>query len=86
MGVAAASLPASNTLAKKQAPAAAAQVDRRKFGKIGTEVSILGLGLGSSFFKPYGNNHEEAHKLLEVALAHGINTGIPAAATQTVSR
>lgn len=49
------------------------QVDRRVFGKIGAEVSIYGLGLGSAFYKPFGEDPETAHKMLERALDFGIN-------------
>lgn len=49
------------------------QVDRRPFGKTGAEVSIYGLGLGSAFHKPFADDPEGAHKLLERALDFGIN-------------
>lgn len=51
----------------------AARVERRKFGKIGAEVSILGLGLGSAFTRPAKLDHAAAHVLLERALAAGVN-------------
>jgi aryl-alcohol dehydrogenase-like predicted oxidoreductase len=51
----------------------AGPVDRRRFGKIGKEVSLLGLGLGSSFYKPYSHAREEGHALLEATLAAGVN-------------
>ena len=37
-------------------------------------VSILGLGLGSAFTKPHGNDPEAAAAILDRALAHGINS------------
>lgn len=49
------------------------QVDRRKLGKTGADVSIYGLGLGSAFFKPFAGKPGEAHKMLERALDFGIN-------------
>lgn len=49
------------------------QVDRRVLGRTGAEVSILGLGLGSSFYKPYQDDLEAGHALLYRALEHGIN-------------
>lgn len=49
------------------------QVDRRPFGKTGAEVSIYGLGLGSVFFKPNGDNPEEAQRIVTRALDFGIN-------------
>lgn len=49
------------------------KVDRRILGRTGAEVSILGLGLGSAFFKPYGKDRESGEKLLHHALNHGIN-------------
>lgn len=49
------------------------RVDRRPLGRIGTPVSILGLGLGSAFTQPYKNKPEEAHALLETSLEYGIN-------------
>jgi len=54
-------------------PAPSAEVDRRLLGQTGKEVSILGLGLGSAFTKPYGKDRETGQKLLLRALAHGVN-------------
>ncbi len=48
-------------------------MERRKFGKIGAEVSILGLGLGSAFTRPFVGDPEKGHALLEKALEAGIN-------------
>lgn len=48
-------------------------VERRTLGRMGKEVSILGLGLGSAFTKPHQNQPETAQKLLLRALDHGIN-------------
>lgn len=48
-------------------------VDLRPLGRIRTPVSILGLGLGSSFTNLYANNEVEGHALLETALDFGIN-------------
>jgi uncharacterized protein len=48
-------------------------VDRRKLGRLGTEVSILGLGLGGEFMRGYDRSIEAGHNLLESALAKGIN-------------
>lgn len=48
-------------------------VDRRVLGRIGVEVSILGLGLGSPFAKPYGKDAEGAIRLLRRAIEHGVN-------------
>jgi uncharacterized protein len=45
-------------------------VDRRKLGRTGAEVSILGLGLGAAFME---QSVGTAHTLLESALAKGIN-------------
>ena len=45
-------------------------VDRRKLGRTGADVSILGLGLGAAFMEQSLNT---AHALLESALARGIN-------------
>ncbi len=49
------------------------QVERRTLGKIDKEVSILGLGLGSSFYKPYSHDQDAGHALLESALRAGVN-------------
>lgn len=49
------------------------QVDRRPFGKLGDPVSILGLGLGSAFYKPYSHEQDAGHALLEAALDAGVN-------------
>ncbi len=48
-------------------------VDRRPLGRIRTPVSILGLGLGSAFTRPWGEQPEDAHALLNLALDHGVN-------------
>lgn len=52
---------------------ASARTDRRKLGRIGAEVSILGLGLGSAFTNAHRADPEAALALLEKALAHGVN-------------
>jgi uncharacterized protein len=49
------------------------QVDRRPLGRIGTPVSIIGLGLGSAFTEPWKGKTEEGRALLNLALDHGIN-------------
>ena len=48
-------------------------VDRRKLGRVGAEVSILGLGLGAAFMDAFENRLDAGHALLESALAKGIN-------------
>jgi uncharacterized protein len=48
-------------------------VDRRRLGRIGDDVSILGLGLGGEFMRGYDHNLDAGHSLLESALAQGIN-------------
>ncbi len=68
-----AGLAAGSLSTTTEAKTPTSKVDRRKFGKIGDDVSILGLGLGSSFYKPYSHNQEEGHALLEEALDAGIN-------------
>jgi predicted aldo/keto reductase-like oxidoreductase len=45
-------------------------VDRRRLGRTGADVSILGLGLGAAFME---QSPGTAHGLLESALAKGIN-------------
>jgi aryl-alcohol dehydrogenase-like predicted oxidoreductase len=45
-------------------------VDRRKLGRTGADVSILGLGLGAAFME---QSLGTAHALLQAALAKGIN-------------
>ena len=52
--------------------AVSGRVDRRPLGRIGTPVSILGLGLGSVFRNANGTP-EEAAAILEYALSKGIN-------------
>lgn len=49
-------------------------IDRRPLGRIRTPVSILGLGLGSSFTRLYENKAEEGQALLEKALEFGATT------------
>lgn len=48
-------------------------VQRRLLGRLGTEVSILGLGLGSSFTKPFEKDPQGARELLLRALEYGVN-------------
>jgi aryl-alcohol dehydrogenase-like predicted oxidoreductase len=55
------------------APEAPDQVDRRPLGRIGTPVSILGLGLGSAFTGTNRNDPEAVTELLEHSLKHGVN-------------
>ncbi len=54
-------------------PSPLKQVDRRKFGRTGAEVSIYGLGLGSVFTRPNTDNPEEAQRIVSRALDFGIN-------------
>ena len=49
------------------------QVDRRRLGRVGADVSILGLGLGAAFMDAYSGNLGAGHALLESALARGVN-------------
>ena len=49
------------------------RVDRRQLGRIGTDVSILGLGLGAAFMDGYERNLDAGHALLESALALAIS-------------
>ncbi len=48
-------------------------VDRRVLGRVGKEVSILGLGLGSVFTRPYKDDRDAAQQLLGSALDMSIN-------------
>jgi uncharacterized protein len=48
-------------------------VDRRRLGRVGVDVSILGLGLGGAFMDAYEDRVEAGHAILESALAKGIN-------------
>ncbi len=72
-GTVAASPLAALARAEEPAGAAPAPVERRPFGKSNIPVSIVGLGLGSAFTKPHGQDQETAEKLLEQALSFGIN-------------
>ncbi len=56
--------------AEKESPQ---QVDRRPLGRIETPVSIVGLGLGSAYTRPWQEKPEESHALLNLALDHGVN-------------
>lgn len=47
-------------------------VQKRVFGRLGREVSILGLGLGSAFTKAHEGRPDEAETLLLRALDHGV--------------
>lgn len=48
-------------------------VPRQTLGKTRAEVSILGLGLGSAFTRPFGDDPEKANEILLRALGYGIN-------------
>ena len=48
-------------------------VDRRRFGRVDTDVPILGLGLGAAFMDAFEHRLDAGHTLLESALARGIN-------------
>jgi uncharacterized protein len=48
-------------------------VDRRRLGRCGVDVSILGLGLGGAFMDAYENQLDARHAMLESALTKGIN-------------
>jgi aryl-alcohol dehydrogenase-like predicted oxidoreductase len=54
-------------------PTPTGKVQRRAFGKLGDEVSILGLGLGSAFTTPYAKDREAGAKLLLRAFELGVN-------------
>jgi aryl-alcohol dehydrogenase-like predicted oxidoreductase len=64
-GAGAAALPLIQSKAK-------ARIPRRKMGKTGLSVSILGLGGGSQFLKACGND-DEAIELVSAAIDGGIN-------------
>lgn len=49
------------------------KVPRRKLGETGARTSILGLGLGSMFWKPFGDKPDEAVEILMKAYSYGIN-------------
>lgn len=55
------------------AQSASGTVDRRRLGRVGVDVSILGLGLGGAFMDAYENRLDAGHAMLESALAKGIN-------------
>ena len=61
------------TGAAEAKPTAKGAVDRRVLGKVGKEVSLLGLGLGSVFTRPYKDDRDAAQELLGNALDMGIN-------------
>ena len=70
-GAAAASLGSVSALA--QEAGAKPVVPRKTLGKTGAQVSILGLGLGSGYTRPFGDNPEQAQEILHRALSYGIN-------------
>ena len=48
-------------------------VPQKTLGKTGAGVSILGLGLGSAYTRPFGDQPEKAEEILHRALGYGIN-------------
>ncbi len=70
-GAAVASVGGVTALAQESKPRAI--VPRQTLGKTGAQVSILGLGLGSAYTKPFGDQPEQAEELLHRALGYGIN-------------
>ncbi|NIP17278.1 MAG: aldo/keto reductase [Xanthomonadales bacterium] len=48
-------------------------VPRRTLGRTGAEVSILGLGLGSAYWRTFDNRPDEAEEILLRAFSYGIN-------------
>ena len=70
-GAAVASAGGVTALAKESQPGLV--VPRRKLGRTGKDVAILGLGLGSAYTRPFGNKPEEAEEMLHRALGYGIN-------------
>lgn len=48
-------------------------VPRRTLGRTGAEVSILGLGLGSAYYRAFDGQPEAAEEILHRALSYGIN-------------
>ena len=71
-GSAVAAVSAANAT-DKTAAAGLTPLPRRKLGKTGADVSILGLGLGSVFTKAFGGDPEATEQVLRRALAHGVN-------------
>lgn len=49
------------------------QIPRRKLGQTGARTSILGIGLGSMFWKPFGEKPDEAVDIVMRAYSYGIN-------------
>ena len=70
-GAAAASMGGVAALAKETK--ARPTVPRRVLGKTGAMVSILGLGLGSMYTRPFGDKPDQAEEILYRALSYGIN-------------
>jgi aryl-alcohol dehydrogenase-like predicted oxidoreductase len=48
-------------------------VPRRTLGRTGANVSILGLGLGSAYWRTFGDNPEAAEEIVLRAESYGIN-------------
>ena len=64
---------AGSVVANEDTPAPRLVVPRRKLGRTGADVSILGLGLGSAFWKTFDGNPEAVEEILLRAHSYGIN-------------
>lgn len=68
----AANLDTAAAAPRAESKPAPGSIDRRRLGRIGAEVSILGAGLGSAFTRPHARDHDAALALLQAALDAGV--------------
>jgi aryl-alcohol dehydrogenase-like predicted oxidoreductase len=64
---------AKGAIASEQESRVSPVVPRQTLGRTGAEVSILGLGLGSVYTRPFDGKPDEAEEILLRAHSYGIN-------------
>ncbi len=73
LGLGGAAVTAAGSLRAADAKKLPEKVEQRRLGKTGTEVSLLGLGLGSVFVRAFEDYPEKREAVLLRALDRGVN-------------